>query len=452
MKRYIVAGGIVVSAAGREQTNLLIENGKVTEWVSDPEQRALPILDARDKLILPGLIDAHTHFHMASGDLFTVDDFVHGGKLAASAGVTSIIDFIEPAPEEDLERAILARFEDVRGCPLDYQFHLVIPHRFARSTNWYKLMERYQLAAVKGFTTYREEDLCLDAQDLRALLAWSKARDGLLTIHAEDDRLLETAAQVLMKQAQTDIRHFAQSRPAVAEQQAVENLVAMAGRSASLYFVHISTRAALEALAQAKQAGSDGKTWVETCPQYLVLDQSLYESEFADRATVCPPLRTAEDQTALWQGIRKGTIDVVASDHCAFTGEMKTTHSWLTPRAGLPTVDAILPVLVNGGIARGLIDWEDIVRVTAENPARLFHLQGKGSLMPGNDADFVVISTQQYPEKKGPYFQSRAGYSLFERDYLERSWLEYVVRRGEILWHDGWLSGSMGEGCLIPLT
>lgn len=450
MDRYIVAGGLVVSSKGSMPANLLVEDGRITEWVGDLRERDLPIIDAGGTLILPGIIDAHTHFHMASGDQFTVDDFSFGGRLAASAGVTSIIDFIEPLSTQNLSEAIMARFEDVKGCPLDYQFHLVIPQRFARDPAWFELIDRYHLAAVKGFTTYREDGLCLDAEDLENLLAWASKHVGLLTFHAEDDGLLRAAEEKLLAKGQSDICFFPQSRPLDTEEIAIRKLLAIGSLPADLYFVHLSTRKALDTIIEARQTHPDRALWVETCPQYLVLDESVYERE-ADLNTVCPPLRTHEDQAALWMGIRKGIVDVVASDHCAFALEMKRSSTWQATRAGLPSVDAILPVLVNEGVGKGRISWEDLVRVTSENPARLFRLKGKGSLTPGHDADFVMISGHKPLDTKETFLQSRAAYSPFHKEQMDRRWLKHVVRRGEFLVLDGRLEASLGNGSFIPL-
>lgn len=451
---YIIAGGLVVSSAGKERANLLIENGRVTAWVSDPADWGLPVVDAADKLVLPGLIDAHTHFHMASGEVFTADDFASGGALAASGGITSIVDFIEPLPDQSLPQAITSRFDDMRGCPVDYQWHLVIPHRFARDASWHNLMDQYQLAAVKGFTTYLEDGLCLDDGDLQALLDWAGLRRGLLTLHAEADGLLQEAGRQLEAGGHRRMRFFPRSRPISAEQRAVQRILELGTPLLSVYFVHVSTAAALETIARAREERPDQAIWVETCPQYLALDQSYYERQDSYLYTVCPPLRTADDQNTLWRGLRTGLVDVVASDHCPFTVEMKKSVSWQSVRPGLPAVDAILPVLVNTGIAEGRIRWEDIVRVTAENPAHLFRLQGKGSLTPGSDADCVVIDPSrmfEQQQQQGLPLSSRAGYSPFGPGHLKRGWLEHVIRRGEFLLANGMLADQPGEGRLIPL-
>ncbi|WP_206811868.1 dihydroorotase [Paradesulfitobacterium ferrireducens] len=478
MDRYVLAGGLLVSGKGKVRANLVIEHGKVTGWISVPETSELPVFHVQDHLILPGLIDAHTHFHMASGDLFTVDDFAVGGKLAAAAGVTSVIDFIEPSPAQGLLEAIEERFRDVRDCPVDYQFHLVIPHRLAREEDWYQLMERYGLAALKGFTTYQEDGLALDKQDVAALLAWSGKNSGLLTVHAEDEQGLKKTAADLLAQGKTDMRNFPRSRPAGSEQTAVANILQLleqysfddgsidrrtvASRimntgnppgSANLYFVHISSALALQTISEFRARSLRSVPWVETCPQFLVLDQSLYMEEMEPELyTVCPPLRTRSDREALWQGIRAGDVDVIASDHCAFTVEMKASPSWTSVRAGLPAVDAILPVLVNVGIREKRVEWEDIVRVTAENPARIFRLQSKGSLSPGSDADFVVIDENKLDGYVAPPLYSKAGYTPFLPEHLNRSWLRHVTRRGEFLLYDRKPAELMGKGQLISLS
>ncbi len=454
MDRYIIAGGLAVSASGQTPANLVIEDGRITEWVGDPGGSDLPVFDAGGHIMLPGLIDAHTHFHMAGGDTFTVDDFAYGGRLAASAGVTSVIDFIEPAPAGDLAEAIETRFRDVAGCPVDYQFHLVIPKRFAGRPDWPELIDRYGLAAVKGFTTYREDGLCLDEEDLRHLLAWALRQAGPLTVHAEDDGLLERVKNELGRAERRDMSFFPQSRPAETEQLAVRKLLVLAG-AAPVYFVHISTEKALANTMAARLSRPERPLWVETCPQYLVLDQSLYGQEAA-LYTVCPPLRTPEDQKALWAGIRSGSVDVVASDHCAYTPEMKTGSTWQETRPGLPAVDAILPVLVNEGVRQGRIGWEDLVRVTAENPARIFRLNGKGSLTPGSDADLVLISRSELAITEGsvfpagePAMPSRAGYAPFTARHLRRPWLRHVIRRGEFLVRAGKVQDGLGQGSFI---
>ena len=457
MDRYIIAGGLVVTAKGQMPANLLIEGGRITEWVGDPGEWELPVLDAGGQIILPGLIDAHTHFHMASGDLFTVDDFPYGGRLAASAGVTSVIDFIEPGPAEELAEAIEARLSDVSGCPVDYQFHLVVPQRFAGHPDWYELLSRYGLAAVKGFTTYREDGLCLDQEDLLPILAWAAQQTGPFTVHAEDDGLLQLVKSELWSENRSHMSFFPQSRPAEIEQIAVQKLLAIAD-AAPVYFVHISTAKALESIRTARQLRPERPLWVETCPQYLILDESLYRKQ-PYLYTVCPPLRSPEDQSALWAGIQNGSVDVVASDHCAFTPEMKNGSTWQASRAGLPAVDAILPVLVNEGVRKGRISWEDLVRVTSENPARIFHLKGKGSLAPGSDADLVLISLREPGRAEEsnlpagePDLSSRAGYSPFAVHHLRRPWLRHVVRRGEFLVQEGKVREGVGRGNLIALA
>jgi dihydropyrimidinase len=407
-------------------------------------------VDGGGLLLVPGGIDPHVHFALKVGGTVTVDDFVSGSQAALAGGTTTIIDFITPDRSQSLFDAAEARLAEAAACTCDYALHgTVTAWRRDTARELPAAADHYGLRSVKLYMAYLDT-LGLEPRDLEPAMAAAAELDLVVMLHCEDGEAVAARTRELVASGRRGPDAHPLSRTARMEASAVRTALDLAERAGGRpYIVHVSTGAAMAAVAAAR---TDGRTvYAETCPQYLLLDERVYREDFA-RAAACvmsPPLRPACQTDALRDLLSRGAFDVVATDHCAFdlTGQKDRGRDDFTRiPGGAAGVENRLSLLWTLGVHGGLIDPVAWVRLVAETPARIFGLwPRKGSLRPGADADLVLWDPFARRTIRAVDGRSRCDHSIWEGRETTGAAVK-VWSRGDPVLADGTLDAPPGRG------
>ncbi len=392
----VLRGGMIVTATACYQADIRIQGEFIADIGSLAVQADDIVLPAEGCYIFPGGIDAHTHFELPVGDIATADDFASGSRAAILGGTTTVIDYATQFKGETLRQGLANWQQRARGnCFADYGFHMAI-------TNWNEHVSREipwlsQEAGVTSVKLYMAYKHIMQVDDSVLFQVLERCRDnGILTcVHCENGDIVDNMVRQFRQQGKTAPAYHPLSRPPCVEQEAVNRLVMLAEMTnAPAMVVHLSCREALETVAQAKARGI--RVFAETCPQYLVLDDCVYKDTTFNSAkyVMSPPLRPKENQDYLWEGLKTGILDTVATDHCSFNfygqKELGREDFSKIPN-GAPGVENRLGLLYTYGVKAGKISLTQFVDKVATQPAKLFGLfPKKGTIAPGSDADLVI--------------------------------------------------------------
>ena len=406
------------------------------------------VIDATGCIVLPGLVDPHTHIVLDTGIYKTPDDWAVGTRTAACGGVTTVIDFATQFAGQDMHRALAARQAEVGGlAQIDYGLHMMLttlPGTDAELEAWMTDLLAAGINSIKVYTTYRPNYYQDDDALLRVFRA-AAAHDVLVMIHCENDALVSAARERLVHAGKTALAYHGQARPALAEVEAANRALFLASRAGEpqVYIVHCS---ASGTVAQVALAAANGQRAIaETTVQYLTLDESVYTGERPETGIMQPPLREGDEKILLWKQVADGIISTIGTDHCDYTISQKREHTEFTKTpGGIPGLETLLPLLATEGVAAGRISWSRLVEVCCANPARIFGLGDKGRLEPGADADVVIYDPRVEGTIQAEKLHNLAGYTPYEgrrvqgavRDVFSRG--RQLVREGEFIPAPGW--------------
>lgn len=389
----LIRHGEVILPGGRQRVDIAVRDGRIAAIAPAIDGTAIRTIDASGMQVFPGVIDPHTHMGIPIKTTTSADDFRTGSEAAASGGVTTILDFTVQKPGESPTSALERRLGAAEsGCRIDYAVHVNLTDRQA---HWLPQIPDLIAAghtSFKVFSTYRDAGMMIDWTDFRTVLETIHRHGGLLMLHAEDNGIVEReTARHVSAGYRSPIWH-ARSRPAEAEAEAIRVAAAIAGElGARLYIVHLSSAAGLAAALSARRQGA--RLILETCPQYLLLDESRFDGPRGHDFIATPPLRTAADREALWEALADGSIDTIGTDHCPFTRAQQDEWEGRFDRApnGLPGVATSFPLLFTHGVVSGRISAERLAELTATAPARHFGIDSrKGRIAVGTDADLLI--------------------------------------------------------------
>ena len=447
--KYLFKNGTVVSGRGTRRADVLVEDEKILQvarGISDPLARTV---DVTGKLLLPGFIDAHTHFDLDVCSTTTADDFDSGTKSAIRGGTTTVVDFACPNKGESLHYGLDLWHKKADGkCWCDYGFHMTID-------DWNEDIEReiddMYAAGISSFKMYMTYPaMMIGDEAMYKALKKLKEKGGICGVHCENSGVINALIEEKRAAGATGVASHPETRPDYLEAEAVGRLLRIAQAvDIPVVIVHLTNAAALAEVHAARRRGQ--KVYVETCPQYLVLDDSVYYNEDYSRAAryVCaPPLRKSADCRALWAGLRRGEIQTVSTDHCSFTLEQKEAGRGDFTRipGGLPGVEARGELVYSFGVATRKISLAAMCRVLSENPAKLYGMfPRKGVIAPGADADIVVYDPRADHILRAEDMVSRAGYTPYE-GFVTRGSIAQVWLRGRLMVEDGQVVGDrMGQ-------
>ncbi len=450
-----IKNGKVVKDNSVNNLNILVEDDHIEkidipENFEEAEVNDSKVIDAQGRYVMPGMIDAHTHYLLKSRNSVTADDFYSGSLAAAFGGVTTFIDYIDDQHDREntFKESLENRKDEARDAVVDYSFHQIITHFDDDVARELKEIKEQGINSIKIFTTYRKEGYLLDKENLYELFKILKKLELLPTVHAEDNEIVEENERKYKKENKTGIKYHPDIRNDKSEAEAVKNigeLIDIMGMPG--YIAHLSSKLGLEEL---KRQQADGRNLhAETTPHYLVLNREFLKREDGYLYFMTPPLRTKEDNESLWEGLAEDGLDVVATDHCAFTeAQKKIGDDSLNILPGIPGSETLLPLVNHFGTDKGL-DIVDIVNKLSTNPAKIFGLYPcKGSLKEGTDADIIIFDPEKSRQLDSVFMHSMAEYSPYKHIEV-KGFPVTTISRGEILINEGAYRGFRGHGQFI---
>jgi len=450
--KYLLKGGTVVSGRGTRRCDVLIEGEKIAaveRTISDADAH---VIDVTGKLLLPGFIDAHTHFDLDVAGTTTADDFASGSRSALRGGTTTVIDFACPNKGQTLQEGLAIWRQKAEGRAVcDYGFHMTIDDWNDTIESQIDEMYAAGISSFKMYMTYPA--MMLDDATMYRALKKLKEKGGICGVHCENSGVIDALVAEKKAAGEMGVASHYLTRPPQLEAEAVGRLLHIAETvDIPVVIVHLSCAEALREVEAARKRGQ--KVYVETCPQYLLLDSGAYEDADWLRAAshVCaPPLRTESDQKALWTALRRGEIQTVSTDHCSFTPEQKALGrgNFTAIPGGLPGVETRGELLYTFGVTTRKISLAAMCKVLAENPAKLYGMYPrKGVIAKGSDADIVIYDPEADHIIRAEDMASRAGYTPYE-GLVTRGSIAQVWLRGQKAVENGTLL-ACGEGKYIP--
>jgi len=452
----LIRNGIVITAQETFRADVRIRHGVIVEIAAsiDAGPGDASVVDAEGLFVMPGGVDVHTHLDMPFMGTVSSDDFETGTAAAAAGGTTTIIDFVIPGRAQPLTEALEGWQEKARGkAMVDYGFHMALVEYNDQVAAGMAEVVAKGVTSFKCFLAYKGA-LMVEDHEFLDVLATARKHGALVQVHAENGDMLDWLTAKLREEGKLEARYHAEAHPEVAEGEAVSRAIALAGvADQPLYIVHLSCGDGLDWIRLARAQGQE--VYCETCPQYLVLDSSVYQENGFEAAkwVMSPPLREEGNPEDLWAGLRDGSIQCLATDHCSFNFEgqkdMGRDDFTKIPN-GAPGVGDRMNIVWTAGVNSGLITPNRFVELTATNPARLFGLAPrKGSIAVGADGDVIVFDPKKEGMISAKTSKHRCDYSAFEGFSL-MGLPEVVLSRGEVIARDGEVVGKPGRGEFLP--
>ncbi|MFX1509403.1 MAG: dihydropyrimidinase [Promethearchaeota archaeon] len=446
----VVQNGTIVTATEMLQADVGIKDGKIVAVNNELKTNAdTHIVDAKGKYVFPGAIDVHVHLQLPFGGTISADDFENGTKAAAMGGVTTVIDFAIQQKGHSIMEAVKARRKEADGrvC-IDYGLHAAITDWNPQTQAEIKEIIEYGIPTFKMFMIYKEEGWMADDGMLFQALEETKKYGGMIGVHAESvdvlDMLIERYAQ---EKDKWGAYAHTLSRPYFTESEAVQRAIKWAEVTGGrLYIVHMSAGESAQYVREARERGVH--VYAETCPQYLLLDDSVFKGENGHLYATCPQIKKKEDGTRLWQGLINGEIQVVATDTCTFDTKQKAMWEGDFRKIpfGLPGVETMFPLLYTEGVGKEHFSLNHLVKLVSTNPAKIFGMfPEKGTINPGSDADLVVFDPNKKVTLHATDLQTNCDWSPFEGWKLT-GYPQTTISRGKIVVSNGKFVGDCDHG------
>ena len=451
MASLLIKNGLVVDTEWTRHSDILVEGSRIRRIARNISVEDCPedvhVVDATGLCVLPGIIDAHTHYPLVSRGTVTADSFLEGSKLASYGGVTTVVDFADDN-KVSLLSSTKDRLKEMREMSIDYALHQgVYAYRDSIRAELNQ-MKNAGVGAIKIFTTYKNVGYLVEKrEELKEIFSAAKELGILVCVHAEDDSIVTAISENWKGQFRPE--DHPDLRPSEAEAKAIRYVGEIAGElDMPIYIVHVSSKAGIETIRDLREKGV--KVIAETTPHYLFLDRSKLSGPEGPLYVMTPPLRTKEDNEALQEALVDGEIQVVATDHCSFTREQKLESSDVrTIYPGIPGTEELLPLIYNFGHVSGQLSIGQIVNLLSTGPAKAFGLYPKkGVLQEGSDADIVLFDPSEIWTISSATTHSASHYTPYEgMTVMGRVKMTYL--RGRlIMGHDIYL-GLEGDGQFV---
>ena len=460
MTDLVIRGGTIVTAQGSRRADLAADGGLITaieRSLDGPAANADRVIDATGMLVLPGVVDVHTHTRVASD--VEPDRFFQDSVAAAYGGTTSFLSFNNPGTgsSPEAEHSLLTGLAEWRAATdsdsaIDYGLSLAISGHADDALDELPATIDAGVATSKAFMVF---DFRLPDERVFDAIRVMAERDGMLQVHCEDPVLLDAAIASQLRRGNTLPRHHAASRPPYVEAVATARALAFARANDSpVHVVHLSSAAALDEVRRARAAGV--RVSAETCPHYLVLTEERYDEPDPVRCAcylISPPLRSAADRDALWEGLADGSLDLVATDHVpdrvgVEKAEAGAGVSFDRISNGAPGIETLLALVYSEGVARGRITLQRMVDLVSTTPARRFGLARKGALEVGRDADIVIFDPSPRRTIEAAALHHMSDYTPYEGFGVVGSVRDVFVRGADVI-RDGRFVGRRGFGQFV---
>jgi dihydropyrimidinase len=453
----VIRNGTVATAADVYRADIGVVGGRIVAIAEKLPEGAREI-DATDRLVLPGGVDAHCHIDQPSATgAVCADDFRSGSISAACGGTTTIIPFAAQLKGQSLRAAVEDYHRRAEGkAIIDYAFHLIIsdPTEQVLGQELPALI-RDGCTAFKIYMTY--EDLKLDDRQILDVLALARREGAMVMVHAENSDVINWLTDRLEAAGRIAPKYHGTSRPMPVEREATHRAISLAEIvGVPILIVHVSGREAIDQIRWAQGRGL--RIYAETCPQYLFLtEDDMGRPGFEGAKCVCsPPPRDKANQAAVWEGLRNGVFQVLSSDHSPTRfndphGKMLkgSQTSFRNIPNGVPGIETRMPLLFSGGVSEGRLDITRFVSLTATEPARLYGLYPrKGTIAIGSDADIVLWDPQREVTITNDILHHDVDYTPYEGQRV-KGWPVLVLSRGEVICEEGKVVAPIGRGVFL---
>jgi dihydropyrimidinase len=446
----LIRGGTVVNADRQFRADVLCDGGTIKavgESLDAPT--GAEVLDAGGAYVIPGGIDPHTHMQMPFMGTVACDDFLSGTAAGLAGGTTLIIDFCLPAPQQSLVDALDQWEEWGQKACADYSFHLAV-------TWWSERVEQQMAACVdrgvnsfKHFMAYKGA-LMVDDETLFKSFSRCRELGALPMVHAENGDAVFLLQQQLLAQGITGPEGHCLSRPPHVEGEAANRAIMIAQTvGVPLYVVHVSCKEAHDAVRRARDQGL--RVYGEPLAQYLVVDESVYYNQdwaYAAARVMSPPFRTKDHQRTLLDGLAAGSLQVVASDHCAFTVDQKRMGQDNFTRIpnGTACLEERMKLLWTEAVTTGRLTPSEFVAVTSTNAAQIFNIYPqKGVIREGSDADIVLWDPTAEQTLSKSTQHGKLDVNILE-GYRAKGLPAVTLSQGKVVWKEGDLRITPGSG------
>jgi dihydropyrimidinase len=462
--RTLIKGGTLVTAEKSFIADVLVDGEKILQIGKSLPTSDAEIVDAKNKLVLPGGVDPHTHFDLPMFGTISSDDHYTGTKAAAFGGTTTVIDFVS-LDFPTLRESVQTWQANAEKAAVDYSAHMNLTRLDDALAAEIPSLPDLGITTLKTFTAYNNRLRLQDGEIFRTLRI-ARQHGMLVMLHAENGDVIETLVAEALREGHTAPEWHARTRPAWGALEAALRACSLAAQAdAPLYIVHMNVAGEVDMLNYARQRGV--KVMGETCPQYLFFTEDDLRKPDGAKWICSPPMRTKVDNARLWEGLADGTLQTIGTDHCPFffdgtqpilyegrpvavPGKELGREDFTRIPNGLPGVGDRLPVLWTTGVGSGKISAQQFVALTSTNPAKIFGLYPrKGALLPGSDADLVIWDPHKKVRHGVAHSAQRTDYNLYEGWELT-GYPEKVFLRGEcIVDREKWL-GRRGMGRFLP--
>lgn len=443
----VIKQGTIATADRTWEADVLIKDGRIARIGKGLTGDT--VLDATGCYVMPGGVDPHTHFEMPFMGTFSADTFESGGRAALAGGTTMTVDFILPLPNQSLMEALGIWQQKASLAVTDYSFHMAI--------TWWDRQVFDEMGEVvdRGITSFKhfmayKGALMVNDDEMLASFQRCSALGALPLVHAENGDVVAALQQKYIEQGLTGPEGHAFSRPPEVEGEAVNRAIMIADMAnVPVYIVHVSCEEAHEAIRRARQKGM--RVYGEPLIQHLILDESEYGNpnwDHAARRVMSPPFRDKAHHASLWAGLQAGSLQVVATDHCAFTTQQKRfgLGDFRKIPNGTGGLEDRMPLLWTAGVTTGRLTVNEFVAVTSTNAAKILGLYPrKGAIIEGADADIVVWDPKRKKTISAKGQQSAIDYNIFE-GYQVTGLPRFTLSRGRVLVEEGTMKVEPGTG------
>ena len=447
----LIKGGTVVNAEETKLADVYCENGVIQAIGTDLEvPPGAEVVDATGQYVMPGGIDPHTHMQLPFMGTVASDDFYSGTAAGLAGGTTMIIDFVIPAPGENLMDAFHKWREWSEKAVSDYSFHVAITWwDDSVSADMETLVRDHGVNSFKHFMAYKN---AIMANDEILVNSFSRSLElgAIPTVHAENGELVFRLQQEMMDRGITGPEGHALSRPPEVEGEAVNRALRIAEvLNVPVYVVHNSCSQALDEITRARNEGQ--RVFGEVLAGHLLVNDDVYRNEdweLAAAHVMSPPFRESKHQEALWKGLQSGNLHTTATDHCCFCAEQKAAgkDDFRSIPNGTGGVENRMEVLWTHGVNTGRLTMNEFVKVTSTNAAQIFNIHPrKGSVSAGADADIVVWDPNAKKTISAKTHHQNVDVNIFEG--MEVTGIpSHTISAGKVVYKHGKLNVERGAG------
>ena len=450
----LIKNGTIVNADQSFKADVLCADGKIQEIGSNiSAPSGAEVVDATGQYVMPGGIDPHTHMQLPFMGTVASEDFYTGTAAGLAGGTTMIIDFVIPAPQQNIIEAYQQWREWSEKAVADYSFHVAITwwdetvHADMKT-----LVEKYGVNSFKHFMAYKG---AIMATDEILVNSFNRALElgAMPTVHAENGEMVAQLQNKIFEMGITGPEGHPLSRPPEVEGEAASRAISIANvYGVPLYVVHVSTKQSLEAITRARNTGQ--KVFGEVLAGHLLIDESVYldkNFESAAAHVMSPPFRAKEHQDALWKGVLSGNLQTTATDHCCFCADQKAAGKddfRKTPN-GTAGVENRMEVLWHHGVNTGRLNMNEFVKLTSTNAAQIFNIYPrKGSISVGADADIVVWDPEASKTISAKTHHQNIDFNIFEGMKV-KGCASHTISAAKVVYANGELKVERGAGRYI---